>query len=451
MKKIILLLLLCIPGALASQVKQEYTLEDAWRDANVAPLAEKSETARQRSEWFREARLGMFLHWNPSSVCATEISWSKQFYEDDGEHLETNPRPTIENYRKELDVWYSWFKPQIPGKIYDNLYKSFYPGMFDADSVVMKAKAAGMKYLVMIAKHHDGFCMWDTQYSDFNVMNTPFHRDVLGEIAAACHRHGLRFGVYYSQRDWHHPAYSQERIKEYNEFMRNQLRELLTKYAPVDLVFFDAEKPEENVPNIWETEKMFKEIYSLCPDIIINDRCGIPGDYDTPEQEVGAFQTERAWESCMTFTGCWSWRGFTYPVIPLEKCLENLTGCAGGGGNLLMNVDMMPTGQIDPREGTRLEGIGKWLEINGEAIFGTQAGPLRPQEWGVATSKDDAVYLIIQDCSKFDGVVEIPGKKFRTAEILGGGEVSFESRRGRTSIQVDSLDIAPFTVIKLQR
>lgn len=446
MKKLLLLLTLLPLIATA----QSYTTDDAWKDAQIANLKEKSEVAQQRSQWFRDARLGMFIHWDPSSVCGTEISWSKQFYPDDGENLQHNPRPTLKDAStQEHTDWISWFKPAIPGRIYDNLYKSFYPGMFNADSLVLKAKNAGMKYIVMVAKHHDGFCMWDTRYTDYNIMNSPFKRDILGELADACHRHNIRFGIYYSQRDWHHPLYASETLDQYNLYMRNQICELLTKYKPVDAIFFDAAAWNKNDSLIWEPEKMFKEIYAIAPNIIINNRCGVAGDYNTPEQKIGTIDMERDWESCMTFTGCWSWRGFTYDVIPLDKCLKYLVYCAGGNGNLLLNLGAMPTGEFDPREQNRLEGIGEWLSANGEAIYGTKGGPFRPQDWGVSTRKGNNIYIIVADWSKFNNTIAINKKQFKSAELLNGKALQSKSDNRSTTITVEPEDRSYLTIIKL--
>ena len=313
----------------------------------------------------------MFIHWNQSSVVAAEISWSKQFYDDDGEKLLHNPRPTLKHCKaQEHTDWISWFKPAVPKEIYDHLHKSFYPAMYNADSIVHTAMQAGVKYIVMVTKHHDGFCMWDSEYTDYDIMSTPFARDIVGEMADACHRHGMKFCIYYSQRDWHHPDYSSENLPRYNLYMRNQIKELLTKYAPVAGIFFDAHAWNKD-PEVWESETLFKEIYAIAPDILINNRCGVPGDYYTPEQRVGSIDMETMWESCMTFTGEWSWRGFANEVIPVEKCFDYLINCAGGNGNLLLNIDPLPTGQIDPREKSRLKIMGEWLARNGEAIYGS--------------------------------------------------------------------------------
>src|SRR5574344_172292 len=456
MKKIFLslLALMTISAALQAQT-QKYTVDDAWKDAQTASLKDKSATAQARSQWFRDARLGMFIHWNPSSVTATEISWSKQFYDDDGEHLLKNPRPTLTNCKEQEHTdWISWFKPAAPKEVYDNLYKCFYPAMYDADSIVVTAQKAGVKYIVMVSKHHDGFCMWDSAYTDFDIMSTPFKRDVLGEMADACHRHGMKFCIYYSQRDWHHPDYSAENLPKYNEYMRNQIRDILTKYAPVSAIFFDAGGWNKD-PQTWEPEKMFKEIYAIAPDILINDRCGVPGDYTTPEQRIGKVDMARTWESCMTFTGEWSWRGFGNEVIPVEKCFEYLISCAGGNGNLLLNIDPLPTGQIDPREKNRLSILGEWMSRNSDAIYGTEGGPYLPAKWGTSTHKGKFIYLLVNHWDSFDGTFPCEGFKVKSVSV-GGKDIDFQKVRGQASDSItfsvpESLRDRYVTVVKIEK
>ncbi len=426
------------------------TFEQFWSDMGKSERAEKSEASQRRLDWWRDARFGMFIHWDPSSVGASEISWSKQFYDDTGENLLDNPRPSPELFGvHEHREWLSWFKPAIPKAVYDNLYKSFYPGMFNADEFVGQAKAAGMKYIVQVSKHHNGFCMWDTKFSDYGVMQTPFKRDILGEMAAAAERAGLKFGIYYSQRDWHHPDYGPERMDKYNKFMFDQIREMLTKYPNISLIFFDCEKYYPS--KMWDGEKLFRMIHELRPDIVINDRCGVPGDFSTPEQKIGGFNLKRDWESCMTFTGFWSWHGFQAPVIPYEECLKRLVACAGGNGNLLMNVGPMPTGQIDPREADRMKRIGEWLKVNGESIYGTRGGPYMPGPALVSTRKGNSIYLHVLQWNGEKLVLPALPVKVTAASLLGGGKVEFTQDAGNLQLTVAKADQKPVdTVIKLE-
>lgn len=444
---IALILVISVPStALYGQI---YSPEDGWKDAQIELRNQKSATAQNRMEWFREARFGMFIHWNPSSVAVSEISWSKQFYEDNGENLLDNPRPQDGKIdAKEHRDWISWFKPAVPLEVYDNLYKSFYPGMFDADKFVGQAKQAGMKYIVMVAKHHDGFCMFDSQFTDFDMMSTPFKRDLVKEMAEATRKAGLRFGLYYSQRDWHHPDYSEKTMSKYNEYMRKQIKELLTNYGEISVLFFDASAWKSW--KTWEGDQLFKMIYQLQPQIVINDRCGVKGDYSTPEQRIGIFNNTRDWESCMTFTGFWSWHGFQTTVKPYEECLKYLISCAGGDGNLLMNIGPMPTGQIDPREGERLQRIGQWLNKNGEAIYGTRGGPYKPGKWGACTFKGNNIYIQITDWQQFPEFFPQISKKIKSAELLNGEKISFVQDNKGIKLNVDpSQRATDATIIKL--
>lgn len=433
MKKFFVLVYLFV-FLMTAYSQKNYTVDDAWADAQITKLKDKSLVAQKRSQWFRDAKLGMFIHWNHSSVVASEISWSKQFYDDNGEQLLKNPRPTLKDCStQEHTNWISWFKPACPKEVYDNLHKSFYPGMYNADSIVNTALKAGVKYIVMVTKHHDGFCMWDSEYTDYDIMSTPFKRDIVGEMADACHRLGMKFCIYYSQRDWHHPDYSSENLHKYNQYMHNQIKELLTKYAPVSAIFFDAGAWKD--PEVWESEKMFKEIYSIAPDIVINNRCGVPGDYYTPEQKVGGIDMDTMWESCMTFTGEWSWRGFGNEVIPVEKCFDYLINCVGGNGNLLMNIDPLPTGQIDPREKTRLSIMGEWISRNAEAIYGTLGGFLKPADWGTSTRKGNNLYLLVKDWSTFPRFLPVMGVKVKDITV-GGRSIDFKTGKNGLELYV---------------
>ena len=430
---------------------EDAAFDQFWADAQQANRADKSAAAQRRLDWWRDAKFGMFVHWDPSSVAASEISWSKQFYDDTGEQLRDNPRPSPGLFGvNEHRIWFDWFKPAVPREVYDNLAKSFYPGMFDADKFAGAAKQAGMKYLIQVSKHHNGFCMWDTKFTHFNVMHTPFRRDILGEISRACERAGIRFGIYYSQRDWHHPDYGPERMAAYNRYMYDQVEELLVKCPNISVIFFDT---EDYYPwQLWDGKKLFRMIHRLRPDIIINDRCGVPADCATPEQGIGAYNLERDWESCMTFTGFWSWHGFQAPVIPFEECLRHLIRCAGGGGNLLMNVGPLPTGQIDPRETDRLTRVGAWLASYGESIYGTRGGPFPPGDYGVSTHKGETVYVHVLQWPEGELVLPPLAGRATGARVLSGGKARVQQTGDGLRIAVAPADrTKPDTVVVLER
>jgi alpha-L-fucosidase len=427
------------------------TYEQFLADHKVANRAEKSEAGQRRLDWWRDARFGMFIHWDPSSVASCEISWSKLYYDDVGENLKPNPRPGpgLMGKTEWSEPWLDWFHPPVPREVYDNLPKSFYPGMFDADKIVAQAKAAGMKYIVQVSKHHNGFCMWNSEFTDFDMSATPFKRDIIGEMAKACEKAGMKFGIYYSQRDWHHPDYGPERMAKYNEYMRNQIKELLTRHPNISIVWFDSEGfPFE----LWEGDALYRMIHQLRPDVIINDRCGLPGDYKSPEQHIGDFNLERDWESNMTFTGFWSWHGYQTKVIPFEECLTRLVRCAGGNGNLLMNIGPMPTGEIDTREADRLTRTGEWLKTHGESIYGTTGGPYKPGDYGVSTRKNHVVYLHVMKWPE-SGMLNMPAipANLKAAQLLSGGKVDARQKGGRLLVSVAAADRAPVdTVVALE-
>jgi len=311
---------------------------------------------------WQDKRFGMFIHWGPVSLTAKEIGWSRG--------------------------------AETPIEVYDNLYKQFNPTNFNADAWVKVATSAGMKYIVLTTKHHDGFCLWDTKLTDFNIMNSPFHRDVVRELAAACKKAGIGFGTYYFPLT--SPGGSVKRDKydldAYNRYLLGQVSELITNYGPLFTLWND-------VPQRFEGRGVntIKLARGLQPDIIINNRTGDGGDYDTPEQTIGGFNMNRPWESCMTISAHnqWAWGGKDDGVKPLAACLGMLIRGAGGDGNVLLNVGPRPDGMIDPEQAARLKEMGTWLKKYGESIYGTRGGPWKPTKNIASTRKGNFVYLHI--------------------------------------------------------
>jgi len=325
-------------------------------------------TSPERMKWWTDARFGMFIHWGPVSLKGTEIGWSRG-----GERRGVGGTG------------------EIPVDVYDNLYRTFNPTKFDAKQWVKIAKEAGMKYLVFTSRHHDGFSMFDTKLSDYKITSpdSPFRRDVVKELANACHQAGLRFGLYYSQPDWRNPDYMSENHQRYIEYMHGQVRELLTNYGKVDVIWFDGLGGDSQR---YQADKLFPIIRSLQPQILINNRCGLPGDFDTPEQTIGGFQKNRPWETCMTICNQWAWKP-NDSMKSLAQCIRTLVSCAGGDGNLLFNVGPMPSGEIEPRQVQRLKEMGRWLRKYGHTVYGTRGGPYAPGKWGACTSKGKKVWV----------------------------------------------------------
>ncbi len=379
--------------------------------------ANESSESSARLAWWREARFGMFIHWGPVTLKGTEIGWSRG--------------------------------AEVPVAEYDALYKNFNPTQFDADDWAQTAKQAGMKYLVITSKHHDGFCLWDTKLTDYNIMHTPFHRDVLKELSEACRRHGIVFCTYYSILDWHNPDYPlgspggktkkpHPDMDRYVAFLKGQMAELIRNYGPLGFMWFDGD---------WEAPwnparglDLDAYVRSLQPSIIINDRVGsaperpegaapaagpFSGDYDTPEQKVGNFQTDRPWESCITICEQWAWKP-NDKLKSLKECLQTLILCAGGDGNLLLNVGPMPDGRIEPRQADRLKEIGAWFVKYGKSIYGTRGGPFKPGAWGASTYRGNAVFVHVFEWP--EGGLALPpiGKNIISAIVLTGGRADFK-------------------------
>ncbi len=414
------------------------------------PSTPRSETPEQREArlaWWRDARFGLFIHWGPSSICGKEISWARIGHPHD--------------YRGHESV---------PPEQYDNLYKQFNPVEFDADAWMQLAKDAGMKYVVFITKHHDGFSMWPTKLRpEYSIAATPFRRDICKEIADAAHKHGLKLGWYYSTRDWTHPDYLVGDNRKYDEFYMGQVRELLTNYGRVDVLWFD------HVSGNWRDyrfRELFDMLFQLQPGIVVNNRAAAffqptkdqpdpgvwqltRGDFDTPEQQIGKFQNNRPWESCMTMTHCADGGGWSYRpdgrTRTFDECLRMLVQCATGDGNLLLNVGPLPTGEIAADQQKVLRQMGRWLAQHGESIYGTRGGPFHNGPWGGSAYRDKTLYLHVQ---KWSGDrLHLPPLKAKvlSATALTGGTPTINQAPDGLTVQLppDQQDKIN-TVVKLQ-
>ena len=355
----------------------------------------------QDMAWWCAARFGVFICWGPCSLAEGEIGWSRH-----------GPRP---GHRSE------YASSGVPLETYDSLYEDFRAGGFRADEWVEIIRDAGAQYVIFLTKHHDGFCMFDSALTDYKVTNTPYGRDVTAELAEACRRQGIRIFWYYSQPDWHHPKYRTAQHTEYIEYLHGQIRELCTNYGRIDGIWFDG---LGGSAADWDSEALFKLIRSLQPGVLINNRAGLPGDFDTPEQTIGRFQLDRPWESCITMGVGWSWRGADKPVKSLKECMHLLIRCAGGGGNLALDTGPMPDGRIDPRHERRYREMGAWLRTYGESVYGTQGGPYRPAPWGVTTRKASTVYLHVLSWDADELALPPLDRAVRSWRVLTGGEAS---------------------------
>jgi alpha-L-fucosidase len=339
-----------------------------------------------RTAWYRDAKFGMFIHWGPYSLASVEASWPIMV-----------PKP-----------------PGISEAEYRELPKRFNPTKFDPYSFVDLARSAGQTYMVFTTKHHDGFCMFDSSYTDYKVTNTPHGKDIVAQLAQACKERSMPLGFYYSPPDMHHPAFrdTSKLAKEnwngeperpewplYLDYMQLQLTELLTRYGPVVLIWFDGLHHQEKYGGI----RFINLIRQLQPATLVNDRIGVPGDYETPEQFIPAGiptkdvrfnavdisiqqklkttipkpEDFQLWETCMTINNTWAYNIHDRDFKSAQSLIRGLVEVASRGGNFLLNVGPQPDGLIQPEFQERLRAIGDWLTVNGDSIYGTTYGPVQ--------------------------------------------------------------------------
>jgi alpha-L-fucosidase len=291
---------------------------------------------------------------------------------------------------------------------------------YDAEAWVRLAQEAGMKYMVLIAKHHDGFSQFDSQLTEHDIMATPYGKDIVKQFVEACHKHGMKVGLYYSTRDWFHPDYLVGDNAKYDAWYRGQIEELLSHYGKIDVMWFDHVGGRDW--GKWRFDELFAMMYRRQPGLLVNNRaarfCGpasaedrgpatpdirkmTDGDFDTPEQQIGAMNLKRDWESCMILSPTPQHDGWSYrssgQTRPLEECIRMLASIASGGGNLLLNFGPDQFGEFRPEEVAIAKGIGAWLKKYGAAIYGTHGGPFTNGKWGGSTHRGTTVYLHVFD------------------------------------------------------
>jgi len=376
-------------------------------------------------ERWQDKRFAMFIHWGPVSLTGQEIGWSRG--------------------------------AQTPIDVYDHLYQRFNPTNFNAQDWVSVAQAAGMKYVVLTTKHHDGFCLWNTKYTDFNIMQSPFGRDVVKELSAACKKAGLAFGTYYSTCDWHHPDFPlgspggttkkpNPDMDRYTRYLRGQVTELVQNYGPLIELWFDVPQetgPDRGIPTA-------NLVRSLQPDILINDRVGgTPADFSTPEQQIGAFDLKRPWETCMTLCTQWAWKP-NDQMKSLRECLQTLILTAGGNGNLLFNVGPMPDGRIEPRQVERFKEMGAWMNKYGETIYQTRGGPWKPTKAIASTRRGNTIFVHVLHWDRDVVTLENIPCKISAHAVMTGGEAKITQTQDRVEISVAEKYRQPIdTIVRL--
>ena len=372
----------------------------------LGPFAWSFVFSDEHTAWYRDAKFGMFIHWGPYSLASVEASWPIMV-----------PKPG-----------------GITQAEYVELPKRFNPAKFDARALVDLARSAGQRYMVFTTKHHDGFCMFDSAYTDYKITRTPYGKDIVGQFAAAAQEAGMPLGFYYSPPDMHHPAFRDtsklasanwggEPIRPewplYLDYMQLQLTELLTRYGPVALVWFDGLSNQEK----YDGRRFVDLIHRLQPRTLFNDRLGVAGDYQTPEQfvpsgiptkgirfnavdtsvqqklrsEVPKEEDFQLWETCMTINNTWAYNANDHEFKSARFLIRSLVEVASRGGNFLLNVGPQPDGQIQPEFQERLRAVGEWLSLNGDSIYGTTYGPVQGVPAMRTTAKSNRVFIHVFD------------------------------------------------------
>jgi len=429
-KAILTLTIFCLVSATEPASANEF--------ADIQPAA--------RLQWWRDAKFGMFLHWGIYAIPGR------------GE-------------------WVQW-NEQIPVNEYAKLADQFVPTNFTPAAWAALAKAAGMKYMVLTSRHHDGFALFDDGTNTFTSVKSAAHRDFVAEYVKAVRDAGLRVGLYYSPLDWRFPGYILPDIqRESAEAMRaqyhRQVKELLSNYGKIDLLWFDGEgtnwlsfggewkgakwqkRPDKQNYHggfSWQSDRVLATLRSLQPDIVINDRIDAPGDFHSREGwgALGDFDNEHPWELCLPIAGAWGYQPNRMPR-PLKDYIQLLANVAGRDGNLLLNVGPDRNGKIDEPQAERLRQIGAWLNQYGESIYATRGGPFLPADWGVSTRRDKTIYVHVL---KWPGeklvLPAIPAKVVK-ATALTGGDAKFDQTTNQMEISLPEAAHAELdTVIALE-
>ena len=396
-----------------------------------AYLEETAATRPERIRWWQEARFGMFIHWG--------------LYAQLGRH--------------------EWVmnRERIPVAEYEKLAGTWKPKEGPAREWAALAKQAGMKYMVMTTKHHEGFCLWDTQQTDYNAVERGPGRDLVREFVEACREFDLKIGFYYSLMDWHHPdgalcATDEAARRRFMDFTQGCVRELMTNYGKIDILWYDVSWPLPDA-EAWESVKLTSIARELQPHILVNNRAKLPEDFGTPEERVTAAEEGRAWEACMTFNGAWGYMPISPDWRPAREVLSMLQTAAAGQGNLLLNIGPTPDGSVPPEAAERLTDVGAWIDKNGAAIYGQvdRAGRERV-EWlplGRWTLKGNNAYFW---CTRWPGREMVLGglcTKVNAVSFLADGTpITFEQSEDRLVLKNlpyhDPDPVTGVTVIKLE-
>ena len=416
--------------------------------AQWAPLVEDADAA-QRIAWWREARVGMFLHWGVYAIPGR------------GE-------------------WVQW-NEQIPVSEYAKLAGEFKPEHFDANAWAGLDKEGGIRYMVLTARHHDGFALFDDPDSSFTAVKSAAHRDIVADYVEAVRKAGLRVGLYYSPLDWRFPGFYfpgiyRDNAEQLRAQYARQIGELASHYGKLDVLWFDGggnewlgfgglewggngwqgrakDKPYKGSFD-WKDSETVGHLRQMQPQVVINDRTNAPADFRSREGDgaLGDFENRYPWELCTTITeGAWGYQPGA-KVKPFKQLIHLLVGAAGRDGTLLLNVGPRPDGQIDPPQAERVREIGRWLAANGESIYGTRGGPWLPAAYGVSTHNGNTVFVHLLEAPS-DFVLRLPSIPVRVtrASLLHGAQLQFDQSRQDLKITVPAGAVDPVdTIIRLE-
>ena len=373
----------------------------AARGALAAPDSDADR--ERRMQWWHAARFGMFIHWGLYSVLGRH-EWAM---EEEG----------------------------IPVEEYQLLAKRFTPKPNAARAWARLARQAGQKYMVMTTKHHEGFCLFNSQYTDYCAPKQACGRDLVQEYVEAARAEGMRVGFYHSLMDWHHPdgarcAEDEAARRRFVDYVHGQIRELLTNYGKIDVLWYDVAWPLDAAG--WESEKMNKMVFELQPDIIVNNRNRLPGDFSTPEQHITAEKGGRAWESCMTMNDSWGYQAADDDWKTSKRIVRNLVSCARDGGNYLLNIGPRGDGSIPEESVKVLTEVGGWMDRNGQTIY--RAEPCRVHSSNLAnfTRQGNTLYMHVHFWPGETVALGGLQSKVLSARLLHGGKpVEFQQERFR--------------------
>jgi len=388
-----------------------YLVEDfsapAWDASNYAPPAD---VAR-----FQDLRFGLLVSFGITTRHQTDLSWGAI---DRAHRRMPDGDSRSDGVHPPTDPWVDWAKDlKFPD--------------FNADRWVKQAQDAGFKYIVFTAKHHEGFHFWATQLSEFKVTYTPFGRDLLGELIAACHRAGMPVGIYYSERDWYRPSYQPTGFgpdgrqpgpehPKYIDYQFGAVRELLTHYGRIDIFWWDAFWwGGMFTKEMWDAERLTREARRLQPHMVMNNRASVPGDFDTPEQRLGGFQKWRPFEAAVSLEESWSYTGGKPKSA--QEVIALLVKSATNNGNLLLSIGPRWAGNFDPAEVGILREVGRWLERNGASIYGTRGGPWPTHAWGGSTYRGATAFLHATAITGEQIRMRMPdGPRVRSVRLMSG-------------------------------